>query len=43
MMYHYEKHQAAYFKKLNGLVENRPEAGQSLEMVVAHSGGRAGL
>ncbi len=37
MMYHYEKHQAAYFKKLNALVENRPEAGQSLEIVVAHS------
>ena len=34
MMYHYEKHQAAYFKKLNALVENKPEAGLPLREVI---------
>ena len=34
MMYHYEKHQAAYFKNLNGLVENKPEASLSLRAII---------
>ncbi len=34
MMYHYKKHQAAYFKNLNGLVENKPEASLPLREVV---------
>ncbi len=37
MMYHYEKHQAAYFKKLNALVENKPEAGLPLRTVIEQS------
>jgi Fe-Mn family superoxide dismutase len=39
MMYHYEKHHAAYFKKLNGLVEGKPEAGLPLRTVVLQSSG----
>jgi Fe-Mn family superoxide dismutase len=37
--YHYGKHQAAYFKNLNGLVEGKPEAGMSLREVVVQSTG----
>jgi Fe-Mn family superoxide dismutase len=37
--YHYGKHQAAYFKNLNGLVEGKPEAGISLREVVIQSTG----
>jgi Fe-Mn family superoxide dismutase len=37
MTYHYEKHQAAYFKKLNALVENKPEAGLPLRTVIVQS------
>jgi Fe-Mn family superoxide dismutase len=40
MFYHYEKHHAAYFKKLNGLIEGKPEEKLSLrEVVVGASGG----
>ncbi len=39
MMYHYEKHQAAYFKKLNALVENKPEASLPLRSVIVQSTG----
>jgi superoxide dismutase, Fe-Mn family len=34
MMYHYNKHHAAYFKNLNGLVEGKPEAKVSLRELV---------
>jgi Fe-Mn family superoxide dismutase len=38
--YHYDKHHAAYFKNLNGLVEGKPEAKLSLgELVVQASAG----
>ena len=37
MMYHYEKHQAAYFKKLNALVEGKPEAGMPLRELIIKS------
>ena len=37
MLYHYEKHQAAYFKKLNALVENKPEASMDLREVIVKS------
>ena len=37
--YHYCKHQAAYFKNLNGLVEGKPEAGMSLREVIVQSTG----
>ena len=39
MMYHYEKHQAAYFKKLNVLVENKPEATLPLRQVIEQATG----
>ncbi|MCB1074522.1 MAG: superoxide dismutase [Simkania sp.] len=39
MHYHYNKHHAAYFNKLNGLVEGKKEAQLSLEEVVVHSSG----
>jgi superoxide dismutase, Fe-Mn family len=39
MTYHYAKHQAAYFKKLNSLVEGKPEASLSLRSVVLQSSG----
>ena len=39
MTYHYAKHQAAYFKKLNGLVEGKPEANLPLRTVVTQSSG----
>jgi len=39
MDYHYNKHHAAYFKKLNGLVEGKPESEQALEEVVKESKG----
>ena len=40
MSYHYGKHHAAYFNKLNGLVEGKPEAAMPLrEVVVKSSGG----
>ena len=39
MMYHYEKHQAAYFKKLNALVEGKPEANMPLRRVIEQSTG----
>jgi Fe-Mn family superoxide dismutase len=34
MNYHYNKHHAAYFKNLNGLVEGKPEAKMSLRELV---------
>jgi Fe-Mn family superoxide dismutase len=37
MMYHYEKHHAAYFKKLSGLVEGKPEANLPLRTLVIQS------
>lgn len=39
MSFHYGKHHAAYFKKLNGLVEGKPEAKLSLRDVVVQSAG----
>jgi superoxide dismutase, Fe-Mn family len=39
MTYHYGKHQAAYFKKLNSLVEGKPEAKLSLVEVLMQSSG----
>jgi Fe-Mn family superoxide dismutase len=39
MLYHYDKHHAAYFKKLNGLVEGKPEASLPLREVVMKSTG----
>ena len=39
MMYHYEKHQAAYFKKVNALVENKPEANLPLRRVIEQATG----
>lgn len=39
MDYHYNKHHASYFKKLNGLVEGKPEAEQSLDEIVKSSSG----
>lgn len=39
MDYHYNKHHAAYFKKLNGLVEGKPESEKALEDVVKSSSG----
>ncbi len=36
MNYHYNKHQAAYFKNLNALVEGKPQAGEPItEVIVA--------
>jgi Fe-Mn family superoxide dismutase len=34
MDYHYNKHQAAYFKNLNGLLEGKPEANSPLKEVI---------
>jgi superoxide dismutase, Fe-Mn family len=39
MTYHYGKHHAAYFAKLNGLLEGKPEASLSLREVVVQSSG----
>ena len=39
MHYHYNKHHAAYFKKLNGLIDGKPESAMSLEDVVKKSSG----
>jgi Fe-Mn family superoxide dismutase len=39
MDYHYNKHHAAYFKKLNGLVEGKPETDKDLDTVVKESTG----
>ncbi len=39
MTYHYRKHHAGYFKKLNALVEGRPEAAMPLREVVVRSTG----
>ena len=39
MHYHYNKHHAAYFAKLNGLVEGKPEADKPLVELVKSSGG----
>ena len=39
MTYHYGKHHAAYFAKLNGLLEGKPEANLSLREVVIQSSG----
>jgi len=39
MDYHYNKHHASYFKKLNGLVDGKPEADMDLEKVVVKSDG----
>jgi Fe-Mn family superoxide dismutase len=39
MSYHYGKHHAAYFKKLNTLVEGKPEAELPLRAVVTQASG----
>ena len=39
MDYHYNKHHAAYFKKLNALIEGKEEEHQSLEEVVKRASG----
>jgi superoxide dismutase, Fe-Mn family len=39
MTYHYEKHQAAYFKNLNGLVEGKPEAEMTLKELIVKAQG----
>lgn len=39
MDYHFNKHHAAYFKKLNGLVEGKPEEQKDLDIVVKESSG----
>ena len=39
MNYHYNKHHAAYFKKLNGLLEGKPESEKKLDIVVKESTG----
>ena len=39
MTYHYGKHHASYFKKLNALVEGKPEAALPLRQVVIQSTG----
>ena len=39
MSFHYGKHHAAYFKKLNGLVEGKPDAELPLRDVVTQSAG----
>ncbi len=39
MDYHYNKHHAAYFKKLNGLIEGKPEEQKDLDAVVKESSG----
>ena len=39
MHYHYNKHHAAYFKKLNGLVDGKPESEMGLEEVIKQSTG----
>lgn len=39
MHYHYNKHHAAYFKKLNQLVDGKPESDMPLENVVKSSSG----
>ena len=40
MNYHYNKHQAAYFAKLNTLLEGKPEANAPLkEVIVAAAAG----
>lgn len=39
MMYHYGKHHAAYFNKLNLLIDGKPEAEQSLDDLVRTSSG----
>lgn len=39
MSYHYGKHHAAYFKKLNELVLGKPEAQWRLEEIIAKSDG----
>ncbi|QVL56996.1 MAG: superoxide dismutase [Simkaniaceae bacterium] len=39
MDYHYNKHHAAYFKKLNGLIEGKPEEQKELDDVVKSSSG----
>jgi superoxide dismutase, Fe-Mn family len=39
MTYHYQKHQAAYFKNLNGLVEGKPEEKLPLRELIVKSSG----
>jgi len=40
MDYHYNKHHAAYFTKLNGLIDGKPESEKSLkELVITSEGG----
>jgi len=39
MSYHYGKHQAAYFKKLNALLEGKPEAELPLRTLIIQSTG----
>ncbi|MEI7989778.1 MAG: superoxide dismutase [Chloroflexota bacterium] len=39
MNFHYNKHHAAYFKNLNGLVEGKPEATMTLEDLIQKASG----
>ena len=39
MDYHYHKHHATYFKKLNGLIDGKPEGDKDLDTVVRESTG----
>ena len=39
MDYHYNKHHATYFKKLNGLVAGKPESDKDLDTIVKESTG----
>ena len=39
MDYHYNKHHATYFKKLNGLVEGKKESEMDLDKLVIQSSG----
>lgn len=39
MDYHYNKHHEAYFKKLNALVDGKPEADMDLETIIKSSSG----
>jgi len=39
MTYHFQKHHAGYFKKLNSLVAGKPEAKMSLEELISKADG----
>ncbi|MDN3507454.1 MAG: superoxide dismutase [Simkaniaceae bacterium] len=39
MDYHYNKHHATYFKKLNGLIDDKPESDMDLRDIVINSKG----